>query len=119
VPDVVVLATGYRHRVPTCLEALAARLPYDEEGNVRLGEDYSVAIDGAPGHRIYMQNAGRYSHGVADAQLSLAAWRAAVIVNSLLVSEVYPAVSAAPPLDWCESESAELWPEAPARSLLS
>jgi lysine N6-hydroxylase len=119
VADVVVLATGYRHRVPTCLDALAARLPYDEEGNVRLGEDYSVAIDGAPGHRIYMQNAGRYSHGVADAQLSLAAWRAAVIVNSLLVSEVYPAVAAAPPLDWCESESTEPWPEAPARSLLS
>lgn len=117
--DVVVLATGYRHCVPVCLEGLAPRLPYDGEGNLRLGEDYSVALDGAPGHRIYMQNAGRYSHGVADAQLSLTAWRAAVIVNSLLGSEVYPAVSADPPLDWCEEDSAEIWPEVPARSLLS
>jgi hypothetical protein len=42
-----------------------------------------------------------------------------VIVNSLLGSEVYPAVSAAPPLDWCEPESPDVWPEVPARSLLS
>ncbi|MFH8467621.1 hypothetical protein [Streptomyces sp. NPDC017991] len=40
-------------------------------------------------NRIYIQNGARKSHGVADPGLGLAAWRSAVILNSLLDKEYY------------------------------
>jgi hypothetical protein len=38
---------------------------------------------------VFVQNGARHSHGLADPNLSLTAWRAATIVNSLLRKEVY------------------------------
>jgi lysine N6-hydroxylase len=117
--DVVVLATGYRYALPACVEPLAARLARDAGGHLRLEEDYAITPEGAPGHRIYMQNAGRHSHGVADAQLSLTAWRSAVIVNSLLESKVYPAASCPSPMSWRDDDTREPWTDAPLASLFS
>jgi lysine N6-hydroxylase len=98
--DVVILATGYRYRLPECLEPIAERMPRDAEGNPRLREDFSVIWDGPPEQRVYMQNAGRCSHGIADAQLSLAAWRSAVICNSLVGRRVYSVDAQAAPIYW-------------------
>jgi len=89
---------------------VSSQFPRDDQGNLCLSADYSVAWPGAPSHRIYMQNAGRYSHGVGDAQLSLAAWRSAVIVNSLVGSEVYPTSPCASPVQWSSVESEETRP---------
>ncbi|MDO9103962.1 MAG: SidA/IucD/PvdA family monooxygenase [Methylovulum sp.] len=89
VADKIILATGYHYQLPSCLDDVIGRLDLDQEGYPRLREDYTVAWDGPAQHRIYMQNAGRNSHGVADAQLSLAAWRSALIINSLLGKTVY------------------------------
>jgi lysine N6-hydroxylase len=47
-----------------------------------------------------MQNAGRYSHGIADPQLSLASWRASVIVNSVVRREVYRTEFERTPMQW-------------------
>lgn len=98
--DVVILATGYRYRLPECLSPIAERMQHDAEGTPRLREDFSVMWDGAPDQRIFMQNAGRCSHGIADAQLSLAAWRSAVICNSIVGREVYPVDALAAPIYW-------------------
>lgn len=43
-----------------------------------------MAWDGPGENRIFVLNAGRHSHGIAEPQLSLAAWRSAVIANALL-----------------------------------
>jgi len=101
--DKIILATGYRYQLPTCLGLLLERMDLDAEGFPRLSDDYSVPWDGPAGHRIYMQNAGRNSHGVADAQLSLAAWRSAVIINSLLGETVYNVDFCPSALQWSDN----------------
>jgi lysine N6-hydroxylase len=98
--DMLILATGYRYKLPAFLDTLAPSMERDVDGSVKLNEDYTVNWDGPRTHRIYMQNAGRNSHGIADPQLSLAAWRAGVIANSLLGRDVYPTRPCPPPLRW-------------------
>ncbi|MCW5618526.1 MAG: SidA/IucD/PvdA family monooxygenase [Nitrosomonas sp.] len=101
--DVVILATGYRQAIPDCLAPLATRFERDSENNIPLTEDYQALWDGPATHRIYMMNAGLRTHGIADPQLSLAAWRAAVIVNSLLDQKIYRTDFAPSPLYWSET----------------
>lgn len=98
--DVVVLATGYSQATPECLKPLAERFERDSENSVQLTEDYRALWDGPSDHRIYMMNAGLRTHGIADPQLSLAAWRAAVIVNSLVNQIIYRTDPAPSPLHW-------------------
>ena len=79
--DVVILATGYEAAIPEFVAPLlpALDVPLDDG----LDEAYRVPWDGAPGHAVHIQNGGRLSHGVADANLSLASWRAATILNAI------------------------------------
>lgn len=101
--DIVILATGYRYAWPECLTGLAPRIERDVDGLPVLSADYIARWDGPANHRIYMLNAGRNTHGVADAQLSLTAWRSGVIVNSLLGREVYAIDPQPSPVDWSGS----------------
>lgn len=82
--DAVVLATGYAFAVPDCMSPLLDRIELDERGNYRLNASFEVDWNGPADRRIYALNAGRLSHGIAEPQLSLMAWRSAIIVNSLL-----------------------------------
>jgi lysine N6-hydroxylase len=86
--DAVVLATGYRPARPGFMASLHDRMPLDGDAYAVCG-DYRVRWDGPDGNRIYVQNGALSSHGVADANLGLAAWRSAVIINSLLEREHY------------------------------
>jgi lysine N6-hydroxylase len=96
--DRVVLATGYRHAEPEFL-GLLPRIARDDGGLV-VRSDFSVAWDGPPQHRIYVQNAARHRFGVADPNLSLVAWRSAVIVNSLAGEPVYDTGDVSSALTW-------------------
>jgi lysine N6-hydroxylase len=98
--DTVILATGYRYRLPACLAPLADRIERDSDKSPSLRADYSARLDGPSEYRLYMQNAGHRTHGIADAQLSLAAWRAAVICNALAGRAVYPIDAIPPTLHW-------------------
>jgi lysine N6-hydroxylase len=51
--------------------------------------DFSIEWDGPPNLRIYAQDAARHMRGIADPNLSLMAWRSAIIANSLLDRQVY------------------------------
>ncbi len=82
--DAVVLATGYGFAVPDCLAPLRHRLAFDEHGYFRIGQDFAVHWDGPQDNRVFALNAGRLSHGIAEPQLSLMAWRSAIIANALL-----------------------------------
>ncbi|MEY9858381.1 lysine N6-hydroxylase [Catenulispora sp. GAS73] len=77
VTDAVVLATGYRDRLPAFLDADLAQLigPADLEHRV------------APG--VYVQNAEQRTHGVGTPDLGLGAHRAAVILNAVTGRTVY------------------------------
>jgi lysine N6-hydroxylase len=86
--DVVVLATGYTHQLPDYMQPLVGRIRFDRQ-HPSLRSDFSLVWDGPEDARIYVQNAARHSHGIADPNLSLLAWRSAVIVNSLLGKDLY------------------------------
>ncbi|GLX17375.1 lysine N(6)-hydroxylase/L-ornithine N(5)-oxygenase family protein [Streptomyces lavendulae] len=81
--DIVILSTGYAYALPDFMAPLDARL-HREDGMLVVGDDFSVAWDGPAENRIYLQNGARHSWGVADPNLSLLAWRSAVILNSML-----------------------------------
>lgn len=101
--DVVILCTGYAYELPAFLKPITGMLERDSQGHIKLKEDYLACWSGPDTNRIYMQNAGRYSHGIADPQLSLAAWRASVIVNSIVGRELYRTDFARTPMQWQSS----------------
>jgi KamA family protein len=105
--EIVVLATGYRFRLPECLTPLATRLPdWDDEG-LPLRRDYSVPWDGPEANKIFFHNAGRLSHGVADPNLSLAAWRSAVVVNAIAGRSVYATERGSSAVRWSDGAAAD------------
>jgi len=86
--DVIVLGTGSSYELPEAMQPLADRMSWGRDG-FPVRADFSVEWDGPPGLRIYAQDAARHMRGVADPNLSLMAWRSAIIVNSLLGRQVY------------------------------
>lgn len=97
--DMVVLCTGFEYRIPSCLEPLMDRISLDRAGfSVRC--DFSIEWDGPESLKIYVQNAARHSRGVADPNLSLMAWRSAIIVNSLMNKCVYDIREASSVFNW-------------------
>ncbi len=86
--DMIVLGTGYGYELPEAMQPLADRISWDRDG-LPVRADFSVEWDGPPGLRIYAQDAARPMRGVADPNLSLMAWRSAIIANSLLGRQVY------------------------------
>ncbi|MCS7477692.1 lysine N(6)-hydroxylase/L-ornithine N(5)-oxygenase family protein [Umezawaea endophytica] len=101
VVDVVVLATGYHHDLPPYLDPLRDRIRF-EDGHPVVGPDFSLDWDGPEESTIHLQNMARHSHGIADPNLSLLAWRSAVIVNSLLGKELYDVSDPFPTITWHE-----------------
>jgi lysine N6-hydroxylase len=86
--DVIVLGTGSSYELPQAMQPLADRMSWGRDG-FPVRADFSVEWDGPPGLRIYAQDAARHMRGVADPNLSLMAWRSAIIANSLLGRQVY------------------------------
>ncbi|MFD5146108.1 lysine N(6)-hydroxylase/L-ornithine N(5)-oxygenase family protein [Streptomyces sp. NPDC058401] len=86
--DVVIFCTGYSSAAPAYLEPLRQRL-LNRQGEFEVQGDYSLSWDGPPGLRVYVQNAAEATHGIADPNLSLASWRSARILNSVLGEDLY------------------------------
>jgi lysine N6-hydroxylase len=85
----VVLATGRTPRDLPFTPELTELMETDEAGEPVLEADYSIRWKHNPVNRIFVQNRGRHSHGIADPNLSLLSVRSAVIVNSLLNREIF------------------------------
>ncbi|KOG37055.1 lysine N(6)-hydroxylase/L-ornithine N(5)-oxygenase family protein [Streptomyces resistomycificus] len=97
--DLVVCATGYEHGMSELLLGLKDRLTL-QHGTPLVRPDFSLDWDGPAQNRIYVQNAARREFGVADPNLSLLAWRSAVIANSVLGYERYDTGAVSTALDW-------------------
>jgi len=106
--DAVILATGYAFAVPECMSPLLDSISLDERGNYRLNSSFEVEWDGPDNRRIYALNAGRLSHGIAEPQLSLMAWRSATIVNSLLGRNHFDLDLPNPPVGWRSRRVADM-----------
>lgn len=87
--DIIILATGFENAVPHYLEPMKHRLDISDDQQFLLGRDYSIQWDGPAQNKLYAVNAGRYSHGISEPQMSLMCWRSATIVNDLLGEDFY------------------------------
>jgi lysine N6-hydroxylase len=85
--DGLVLATGYRHRVPDFLAPVRDRIRWDSAGRFAVRRNYSID---ATGHEIYVQNAELHTHGFVAPDLGMAAYRNSYLIRELLGREVYP-----------------------------
>lgn len=103
--DQLLLCTGFDHGLPSCLSPLNTRLHLDTMGRPSLGKAFNLDWDGPADRAIYAVNQGRFSHGIAESQLSLTSWRSAVIVNHLLGEEHYPVAEQGVSVRW-RSETA-------------
>jgi lysine N6-hydroxylase len=105
--DIVILCTGYQWKFPSYLSGLSDKIAL-ENGKFKVNQDFSIEWDGPDQNRIYVQNAARHSHGVADPNLSLMAWRSATIINSLMEKTVYDLSDESAALDWASTETVPL-----------
>jgi lysine N6-hydroxylase len=95
-----IVACG-RINAPMPLDAeLTERMDRDTDGEVLVGQDYSVSWKGMNGHRIYALNRSMYANGIPDANLTLLPVRAAIVLNSMLGREVYPIRDELSPINW-------------------
>ena len=97
--DVVVLCTGYEYRLPAYLEPLRHRIAMDGDG-LPVRPDFSLIWDGPARHRIFVQNAARHLRGVAEPNLSLMAWRGAVIANSIIGRPLFDVDHESAAIEW-------------------
>ena len=89
----------------------------DRAGAVALDERFRLAWDGPPGVRIYVLNGGLHSHGIAEPQLSLMAWRSAVIANDLARFARYRLPDPRPLVEWRTAPAAPAATAAPGAML--
>jgi lysine/ornithine N-monooxygenase len=95
-----IVAVG-RINAPMPLDAdLTERVDRDTDGEVLVGQDYSVSWKGMNGHRIYALNRSMYANGIPDANLTLLPVRAAIVLNSMLGREVYSIRDDFSPIQW-------------------
>jgi lysine N6-hydroxylase len=87
--DMLVAATGYRHRSPAFLEPIDALLRRDAKGRLSVRLDHSLDTDDAIRGQIFVSNADLHSHGVAAPDLGISAYRNATILNAVMGRAVY------------------------------
>jgi lysine N6-hydroxylase len=80
--DVVIWATGFRTARMDFLAPIEHRLAR-EGTEYKIDESFAVQWDGPGDHHLFMQNAARQQRGLADANLSLVAWRSQRILDRL------------------------------------
>lgn len=95
----VILCTGYEWTMPDYLISLKDRIEVNN-GKFRVNKDYSIQWDGPAQNRIYIQNGAEHTHGIADRNLSLMAFRSATIINSLMQQTIYDIANESAAIDW-------------------
>lgn len=88
--DVLILATGYAPRIPTCIDPLKKLISWDSMGRFDITRDYQVKLSAGINNCFYIQNGELHSHGIGAPDLGLGAHRNSVIINHLVGRSVYP-----------------------------
>ncbi|WP_407330754.1 lysine N(6)-hydroxylase/L-ornithine N(5)-oxygenase family protein [Enterovibrio sp. 27052020O] len=104
-PDIVILATGFESAIPTCIDGLRHQLDLDAQGRFSLNKHFEMNWAHASTHKIFAVNAGIHSHGIAEPQLSLMAWRSACIINHLCNENVFDTDCDCGLIDWASPVS--------------
>ena len=88
--DCLICATGYEPYDLSRLKGMTDYFKKDSQGNWIISRDYRLILDATDKpSTVFVQNAEPHSHGVSAPDLTLAAYRSSVIVNSLLGHECY------------------------------
>ncbi|MFM9370275.1 lysine N(6)-hydroxylase/L-ornithine N(5)-oxygenase family protein [Streptomyces sp. Da 82-17] len=83
----LILATGYRYRVPEFLDPIRERLCFDGQGRFDVARNYSIDTTG---RGVFLQNAGVHTHSITSPDLGMGAYRNSYIIAELLGREAYP-----------------------------
>ena len=79
--DVVLLGTGFDHRMPAMVRDVAEQVGLDE---VSVSRCYRVDLGDSTWGAMYLQGVNEATHGIADSLISVLAHRSQDIVNDLL-----------------------------------
>lgn len=88
--DCVILATGYEHQIPDCIDGIRPLIQWDDQGRYIVNLDYRLALTQDIPNQIFVQNGELHTHGVGAPDLGLGAYRNSVIINTLVGQTVYP-----------------------------
>ncbi|KAB0461857.1 lysine N(6)-hydroxylase/L-ornithine N(5)-oxygenase family protein [Vibrio kanaloae] len=103
--DIVILATGFESPNPSCLSSIFPLLDMDEQNRYQMTPDFELKWEGQATNKIFAVNAGIHSHGIAEPQLSLMAWRSAKIINSLAGELLFDIDSGPGMIEWLSSST--------------
>lgn len=98
--DIVILATGFEAPYPACLDSILPLFDLDQHNRYQMTPDFEIQWQGQQRNKIFAVNAGMHTHGIAEPQLSLMAWRSARIINSLVGQTVFDTESGQGMIDW-------------------
>ncbi len=98
--DIIIFCTGYRYNIPEFLAPLHNKLSTNTQGQLQINHDFSLQWNGPKNCKLYIQNGAKHSHGIADPNLSLMAWRSATIINSIAGKNIYSTENQGAFLDW-------------------
>lgn len=98
--DIVILATGFEAPNPACLSTIFPLLDLDGQHRYQMTPDFEIKWEGQQRNKIFAVNAGMHSHGIAEPQLSLMAWRSARIINRLAGQILFDTDSGQGMIDW-------------------
>lgn len=87
--DLVIAATGYRQRPVPFLSPIERLVRRDDQGRYKVNFDHSIELTDSIRGRIFVAHADLHSHGAAAPDLGMAAYRNAMILNSLTGREIY------------------------------
>ncbi|PSO53398.1 MAG: lysine 6-monooxygenase [Cyanobacteria bacterium QH_8_48_120] len=88
--DCIILATGYRHAIPDCIDGVRSLLQWDSQNRYVVNFDYRLALTRDIPNQIFLQNGELHTHGVGAPDLGLGAHRNSVIINTLTGRTIYP-----------------------------
>lgn len=101
--DIVILCTGYERPFPEYLSSLRQKIHFNDD-QICVNKDFSIVWDGPLENRIYLQNAARHTHGLADTSLCLLAWRSANIINSVTQKIIYDVDAESVAINWKDNK---------------
>lgn len=110
--DVVIFATGYRPALPQMLSPLMSRIALRDECNFNVRDDFTVEWDGPKENHLFAVNASMQTHGIAEPQLSLMAWRAARILNRAMGRDLFDLSTSPALIQWRSGSREKPQPEA-------
>ncbi|MGR5499393.1 lysine N(6)-hydroxylase/L-ornithine N(5)-oxygenase family protein [Vibrio sp. DNB22_10_4] len=98
--DVVILCTGFKRVLAPCLLGMADKLQLDELSRPLLNSEYAALWKQPCDNKLFVVNSGTHNHGIIEPQLSLAAWRAAKILNHANGDELYHHGDSSNVMEW-------------------